>query len=236
MASKPCNAQFRDLSRNVGRLILICALVLACASGLRAHDPSAVPLSWNREISRLVFDKCASCHRPDGTSFSLMTYQDAQPRLTEIKESVLARQMPPWGAVKGFGDFRNDQGLTQEQIALVTDWVEGGATRGGNRNVLPPTPKFETPSPFTYSTRRDRRQRASGAAECGCARRRVSRADSQGRIAANRRRAARRFGAAARVALRGTATAPVIRSCFGSLFICRPGRRFAACPRVRNCF
>lgn len=147
-ASNSCNAQFQGLSRTVKRLTLICALVMIFASGARAHDPSAVPLSWNREISRLVFDKCASCHRPDGTAFSLMTYQDAQPRLTEIKESVLKRQMPPWGAVKGFGDFRNDQGLTQEQIALVTDWVEGGATRGGNRNVLPPVPKFATTAPF----------------------------------------------------------------------------------------
>jgi hypothetical protein len=133
----------------VKHLTLAVVLVLVSAVGAAAHDPGAVPLSWNREISRLVFDKCASCHRPGGTAFSLMTYQDAQPRLTEIKESVLARQMPPWGAVKGFGDFRNDQGLTQEQIALVTDWVEGGATRGSNRNLLPPTPKFTMPPAFT---------------------------------------------------------------------------------------
>ena len=51
--------------------------------------------------------------------------------------------MPPWGAVKGFGNFRNDQGLTQEQIALVTDWVEGGTVKGNNPNALPPAPKFD---------------------------------------------------------------------------------------------
>src|SRR6187551_319111 len=136
------------LSRTVRLVGLVFALVLAAAGGLRAHDPSAVPLSWNREISRLVYDKCASCHRPGGTSFSLMTYQDAQPRLTEIKESVLSRQMPPWGAIKGFGDFRNDASLTQAQIALVTDWVEGGASRGGNRNVMPSVPTFETAPSF----------------------------------------------------------------------------------------
>ena len=32
-----------------------------------------------------------------------MTYSDAQPRGNEIKDAVLARRMPPWGAVKGFG-------------------------------------------------------------------------------------------------------------------------------------
>jgi hypothetical protein len=96
-------------------------------------------------VSRLVFDRCASCHRPEGTAFSLMTYQDAQPRAVAIKEAVLARQMPPWGAVKGFGDFRNDQGLSQEQVELISDWVEGGMLKGNNPNVKPEPPKFDKP-------------------------------------------------------------------------------------------
>jgi hypothetical protein len=53
--------------------------------------------------------------------------------------------MPPWGAVKGFGDFRNDQGLTQEEIELITDWVEDGTPRGNNPNMLPKEPKFKKP-------------------------------------------------------------------------------------------
>ena len=108
---------------------------------LRAHDPSGAPITWNREISRIVYERCASCHREGGTSFSLMTYQDAQPHASAIKDSVLARRMPPWGAVKGFGNFRNDQGLTQEQIAL--DRGLGGRrhhTRQQPR-ALPPAPE-----------------------------------------------------------------------------------------------
>ena len=127
---------------------MLAGLLLAVMSPLRAHDPSAAPITWNREVSRIVFERCASCHREGGTAFSLMTYQDAQPHASAIKDAVLSRRMPPWGAVKGFGNFRNDQGLTQEQIALVTDWVEGGITRGNNRNALPPPPKFEPPAAF----------------------------------------------------------------------------------------
>ena len=99
-------------------------------------------ITWNREISRIVFDKCASCHRPGGTAFSLMTYSDAQPRANAIKDAVLARRMPPWGAIKGFGQFRNDQSLTQEQIELVAKWVDGGIRRGNNPQLLPKTPTF----------------------------------------------------------------------------------------------
>ena len=99
-------------------------VILLCAA-VQAHDFGA-SITWNKEISRLVYDRCASCHREGGTSFSLMTYPDAQPHATAIKDAVLARRMPPWGAVKGFGDFRNDRGLTQEQVELFASWVEGG--------------------------------------------------------------------------------------------------------------
>jgi mono/diheme cytochrome c family protein len=129
----------REMARSAAAalVLLVC---LQPAIGL-AHDPNAT-ITWNREISRLVFERCASCHRPDGSAFSLLTYRDAQPRAAAIKDSVLARTMPPWGAVKGFGSFRNDDGLSQEQIDLMTMWVETGALRGNNARALPPVPSF----------------------------------------------------------------------------------------------
>jgi hypothetical protein len=126
------------------------AAVLAVAATLtgaaiEAHD-FGVSITWNREISRLFYDRCATCHREGGTAVPLITYQDVQPRATAIKDAVLARRMPPWGAVKGFGEFRNDQGLTQEQVELVGAWVEGGARRGNNPRMRPEVPaKFEPP-------------------------------------------------------------------------------------------
>src|SRR4029453_9298449 len=51
--------------------------------------------------------------------------------------------MPPWGAVKGFGNFRNDQSLSQEQIELITKWVDGGIRRGNNPGMLPTPPEFK---------------------------------------------------------------------------------------------
>ncbi|HEX4999747.1 MAG TPA: cytochrome c [Terriglobia bacterium] len=113
-----------------------------------AHTPGAY-LTWNREISRVFYARCASCHREDGTSFSLMTYSEVQPRLVQIREQVLGRKMPPWGAVKGFGDFRNDAGLTQEEIELIADWIDSDAPRGNNPGALPPLPRFKKPSGFS---------------------------------------------------------------------------------------
>ena len=123
------------------------AILVACWWATTGAHGGAVAVTWNREISRLVYDKCASCHRPGGTAVPLLTYLDAQPRANEIKDAVLSRRMPPWGAVKGFGSFRNDQSLSQEQIELVQRWVDGGIRRGNNPRMLPARPAFSVPPP-----------------------------------------------------------------------------------------
>jgi len=120
------------------RLAGLLVFVAAAASG---HDVITTPITFSREISRLVYAHCARCHRPGGSAFSLMTYAEARPWAAAIKEEVLERRMPPWGAVKGFGEFKNSQGLTQEQIGLIADWVEGGAPEGDPK-LLPKAPGF----------------------------------------------------------------------------------------------
>ena len=124
-----------------GLLAFVFTLVGAVAHAHGGRDA----ITWNREISRIVYAKCGPCHRPDGDAFSLMTFAEAQPRSTAIKEAVLSRRMPPWGAVKGFGHFRNDQSLSQEQIELITKWVDGGIRRGNNPGMLPKPPVFVRP-------------------------------------------------------------------------------------------
>src|SRR5207247_2521626 len=128
------------------RLAGIFALSIWLAVVTAGHDVITTPLTYSREISRLVFERCAHCHRPGGAAFSLMTYAEARPWAAAIKEEVLERRMPPWGAVKGFGEFSDDQGLTQEQIELIADWVEGGAPEGDPK-LLPKVSDFAAERP-----------------------------------------------------------------------------------------
>jgi hypothetical protein len=121
------------------------ALLLLCGCPAYAHDPITTKLTWTREISRIVHKHCASCHREGGRAMSLLTYEEARPWAKAIKEEVLERRMPPWGAVKGFGDFKNDISLSQEQMDLIANWVEGGAPEGDTK-YLPPAPVF-SPEP-----------------------------------------------------------------------------------------
>jgi hypothetical protein len=126
-------------------------LFVGASFPVRAHDVITTKVTWSREVSRLVFKRCASCHHEGGSAFSLMTYQEARPWAKAIKEEVLERRMPPWGAVKGFGDFQDDQGMTQEQLELISDWVEGGAPEGDPK-LLPKAPDVSVKGPVPQPT------------------------------------------------------------------------------------
>src|SRR4051812_1465373 len=150
MPTLPSRAPFRIICasaesmprRSLPSKTAILPLVLLVCPAVQAHDAVTTKLTWNREISRIVSTHCVDCHRPGGQSFSLKTYRDARPWAKAIAEEVLERRMPPWGAVKGFGDFRDDRALTQEQLELIANWVDGGAPEGDpkDRAAKPPTP------------------------------------------------------------------------------------------------
>jgi hypothetical protein len=120
-------------------------LLFAICSNAFAHDLITTKITWTREISRIVFKRCAACHHEGGAApMPLLTYEEARPWAKAIKEEVLERRMPPWGAMKGFGEFRDDTSLSQEEIEMLADWVEGGAPNGEER-YLPSLPRLEPP-------------------------------------------------------------------------------------------
>jgi hypothetical protein len=126
--------------------LAFCAVWFAGLPGpATGHDVITTKITFDREIIRIVYARCAICHREGGSAFSITSYSDARPWAKAIQEEVLERRMPPWGAVKGFGDFRDDQALTPEQIELIGDWVEGGAPEGEPKD-LPETPKWTVPA------------------------------------------------------------------------------------------
>jgi hypothetical protein len=119
------------------RYFLLLGACLVVQSVSQGHDIITTPITWSREISRIVFKHCASCHHPDGKAFSLLTYNEARPWAVAIKEEILTRRMPPWGAIKGFADFRNDQSLTPEQMELIVSWADGGVPEGEDKDLPP---------------------------------------------------------------------------------------------------
>jgi len=116
-------------------------LIAFTVSLTQAHDIITTKITFSKEISRLIYKRCATCHHEGGAAFSLLTYDEARPWAKAIKEEALERRMPPWEAVKGFGEFRDDRGLTEEELETISAWVEGGAPEGDPK-YLPSRPKL----------------------------------------------------------------------------------------------
>jgi hypothetical protein len=127
--------------RNVYCLAIAIVLTLAAS----AHDIITTNLTYTRDISRIMNRRCLSCHA-QGSSIPLTNYAEVRPWAVDIKEQVLSRAMPPWGAVKGFGDLKPDHALTQEEILIIAAWVIGGAPEG-NPALLPKAAPPQTQPP-----------------------------------------------------------------------------------------
>lgn len=142
---------------------LVSCLTFAIAA--QAHDITA-KVTWSREISRLLFRHCASCHRDGGSAFPLSTFQQVQPKAAAIAKAVSERRMPPFGAVKGFGELLDDQSLTQEQIELVSTWVAAGASEGDpafmSKDPVKSAPKPAEPKTGTEWIAGDKQRLAVG--------------------------------------------------------------------------
>jgi len=86
---------------------------------------------------------------------SLETYDVARPWAKAIRDQVVARTMPPWGAVKGVESFQNDPSLTEVEIQMLVAWVEGGAPKGDEDALQPKLPapaRAAAPKPAVHKT------------------------------------------------------------------------------------
>jgi hypothetical protein len=88
---------------------------------------------FDREIVRILDQRCVMCHMEKGLSFPLETYEQTWLQGRAMRASVLRRHMPPWSAVAGYGDFVNDNHLTLRESQFLVSWVEGLGPRNGGK-------------------------------------------------------------------------------------------------------
>jgi hypothetical protein len=103
---------------------------------------STVNVTFNKDVAPILHAKCANCHHAgEMAPMSLLSYKEVRPWAKSIREKVTSREMPPWFADPNHGQFQNDPRLSEQQIATIQNWVEGGAKEGEAKD-LPPAPKF----------------------------------------------------------------------------------------------
>lgn len=114
----------------------------AFASAASSPRGAAEPITYYNHIARIVYQSCAPCHRPgEPGPFPLLTYADVSKHGRQIVSVIKRRYMPPWLPEAGYGDFRDERRLTDEQIRTFEEWVAEG-TPAGLPADAPPLPKF----------------------------------------------------------------------------------------------
>src|SRR6185503_19537487 len=106
--------------------------VAAAATAAQVHTAPAPVPTFTKDVAPIIFNKCASCHRPGEVApMTLLSYEDVRPWAKVIKNKVATREMPPWGADPDHSlKMRNDRSLSNDQIATIVAWVDGGAPKG----------------------------------------------------------------------------------------------------------
>jgi len=113
-------------------------LSFLCFFVASSHEPVTTKIRFNKEIVRIFQEHCLACHQPgSNTKIFLHNYAAARPWAKAIKEEVLERRMPPGQAVKGFGRFEDDYGLTQHEVDQIVAWVDGGTPKGDDKDLPP---------------------------------------------------------------------------------------------------
>ncbi|MFM2207126.1 MAG: hypothetical protein RL213_1101 [Bacteroidota bacterium] len=105
--------------------VLIAGLLAAC-SGNRSDD-----VTYHGDIAPILLRSCTPCHRPGSAGpFNLLTYEDAVRHAGTIALTVKSGFMPPWPADPSYVHFKDEKVLTNEEIGLITRWVENGTPEG----------------------------------------------------------------------------------------------------------
>jgi hypothetical protein len=120
------------------------AALLAClaiSTAARAADTASVP-TFTRDVAPILYSNCVVCHRPGEVApMSLITYQNARPWARAIKNKVVAREMPPWGAAADSLKMANDRSLSPKDVETIVKWADAGAPKGDDKD-LPQMPAF----------------------------------------------------------------------------------------------
>jgi peroxiredoxin len=112
---------------------------VGCRIG-RAQPPGKGPVTYAKQVARVLRDRCIACHRPGEIApFALTTYEQAAGWAEMIAEVVGDGRMPPWHASPEYGRFRNEARLTDDEKKLIADWVADGSPEGDPRDLPEPS-------------------------------------------------------------------------------------------------
>ncbi len=102
-----------------------------CLVNLSKPSAPTTPVTYAEHALPLLQKHCQDCHHTGSEApFALMSFQDAVDHGPMIAEVVSEQRMPPWYASREHGEFTNRRGMSAEERALLSAWVQGGCQQG----------------------------------------------------------------------------------------------------------
>ncbi len=122
--------------RTPATVLALLALVAGCVTG------NKTPYTFSRDVAPVIHRNCTPCHRPgEAGPFPLITYKDVRRKAKTVRRVTRSRFMPPWPADIGYRHFLGERHLTDDEIALIGDWVDDGCPPGDPAD-MPPVPVY----------------------------------------------------------------------------------------------
>jgi mono/diheme cytochrome c family protein len=137
----------RNQRRRASCVIVSIGLVavgVVAATDVSAAGPASEQrqVTFAKHIAPILQRSCQNCHRPNGglAPMALTTFEEVRPWAKAIKMRTSSREMPPWFIEKNVGiqKFKDDISLSDEEIATIGAWVDGGALQGNPADMPPP--------------------------------------------------------------------------------------------------
>lgn len=116
---------------------------------------ASAPITYARDIARIMQNSCVECHRTGGVApFSLETFESVSRRASMIRTVTQEGIMPPWFASPHTdkdgnpleSPWANDRSLSQAEKETIAAWVAAGKPRGDDKDL---------PLPRTFAQSKD---------------------------------------------------------------------------------
>lgn len=137
----------KQVTRFTGRGMLLSIAGLAAAASAMGAVTVQGDVTFSKDIAPILQRSCQNCHQPDGVApMSLIDYKSARPWAKSIKAKTALRDkpgtMPPWYVEKTIGiqHFKNDNSLSDLDLAKIAKWVDSGAPEGDPKDLPPALP------------------------------------------------------------------------------------------------
>ena len=98
-------------------------------------------VTYARDVAPIIQESCQECHMENSIApFSLTSYEEVTRRARMVRRVVDDRIMPPWHVNRtvGIQEFKNDRGLTDNEIRIITMWIDDGMPFGDEADLPAP--------------------------------------------------------------------------------------------------